>query len=235
MQRSMPIKTMFQRLFTSPAKAGNSQQNPMHVSKASSISQDSISLKEIHEISVFEFIKAYVDGDLSVLLHRGSYVPPDWKLKDHFNNVMIEYHDLIGSPETKTLVQLRKKIIQLRSKIAQVISVGYSWNENRKHTLLEILHSHGFFPSEDASKQDVYNQLVAHVKDWEVDLDVAENDMELYINKKKSNDKATKKTFLDNVVVLKKNGFQIDMHKTMLDEYAVAIHHYNQMIEQTRK
>lgn len=231
----MPIKTMFQRLFTSPVKAGNSQLSPLHDSKVLSTSQGSISLKEIHELVLFDFIKAYVDGDLSVLVHKGSVRPPDGKLKDHFQNILIEYHDLIGSTETKTLVQLRKKIIQFRSKIAQVISIGYSWNENRKPALLDILHAHGFFPAEEASKEDVYNQLFAHVKDWEVDLSVAEKDLDLYISKKKANDKATKKTFLDNVVVLKKNGFQIDIHKTMLDEYAVAIHHYNQMIEQNRK
>lgn len=222
------MKTKLKQLFTSCRKAGTL---PQHQQQSSSVLPTSLpfTLRKISELSVNDWIRCDIENDLSVLIISGN--PTAEELQLHYNDIAIEYHDLIGSSATRNMLMMRKKMIRLQYKIKQAIYCTNAYLYKRDKRLKEILSSLNFRFESSKSDQHILKLLEAHVKNWTVDLQKMQADIDTYVQKNKSADKVTRRTYLENIVALKKEGFDININATMLDEYAVAFNAFNQIME----
>lgn len=231
-QKYMPMKTKLRQLFIKMRKAGTSPlqaqpgSNPLSTSPA-------FTLRSSKNLLLNHFIDCYVENKLELLIISGQ--PNEQELKAHFYDLLTEYHDLIGSIQNKTILSYRKRLVKIREKIKQVIFCTHIYLVKRDPALKAILSKYNFRFESHLSDANVLKLLDSHVRNWNVDLEIVIKEIEQYNEKNKSDTKASRKTFLENIVAMKKEGFDIQLNSTMLDEYAVAVNAFNQLIEAKRK
>jgi hypothetical protein len=218
-------------LFTSMVRSGNSPQSRVPVSETLPTSPPS-TLRHIHEIDVNAWVKCYCENDLRPLIIDGKPTPE--QLQERFQEILIEYHDRIGSHESRSMVSMRKKIVRTRAKLIIVPMLIQNYLLTGKKELKDLAAKYSFRFESTMHPELIIKHLQAHIKNWEVELDMYQKDLDNYIAARHSDDKVTRETFIKNIVHMRKEGFDVSM-KTMLDEYAVSIQLFNQYIESKTK
>lgn len=224
----MQMKRILKRSFIPTGKTGTTQQQQLQENNPSLTSQP-FTLRNISNLLLNDFIRCYTEEDLSPLIISGK--PTKVQLQKQFTDIAMDYHDLIGSAETRTMLMMRKKYIRQEAKIQQVVFFTHAWLLRPNKELKEKIKKLGFHFDSNKSAKLILDSLDHHLKAWKIDLEVIQKDIQNYLKKKQVTEKVTRKTFLENIVAMKKEGFDVDLMKTMTDEYAVAVNAYNQLIE----
>lgn len=228
----MQMKTKLKQLFTSMGRFGNLLQLRRHLNKTSP-TLPAFTLRKLSEISVDGFIRCYCENDLTAMILTGE--PSEQDLLLHLTDLVIDYHDLIGSPQSRNMLFMRKRITRLRTKIKMAIYCTGVYLDKRDPQLKEILSGFNFRFEGRKSDDQIIKLLDAHVKNWKIDLSNLEKDVETYIKANRSTEQTTRRTFIENIVDMKKEGYDINIKSTMADEYAVTVCSYNQLMESREK
>lgn len=227
----MQKKTKQTPSFISMEASGSSQQSSLQENVAS-LTSLLFTLHSIETIDVNNWVKCYCDNDLRPLIISGTPTPHD--LQQCFQEILIDYHDKIGSVESLTMVSMRKKITRTRGKLIIVPLLLHNYILTRKKELKDMMGKYFFRFDSTWSDERLHTHLQAHIKNWDVELQMFEKDLDRYIESKKTTDKVTRETFLKNIVQMRKEGFDVTM-TTMLDEYAITVQLFNQFIANKEK
>ena len=228
---NMRRKTTSTPSFTSMDSSGSLPQNKVPVSETLPTLQP-CTLRTIEDIDVNAWVKCYCDNDLRPLIIDGTPTPE--MLQERFQEILIEYHDRIGSIESLSMVSMRKKITRTRSKLIIVPLLLHNYMLSRKKEFKDLMGKYSFRFDATWSDERLQTHLEAHIKNWSIELNMFEKDLNDYLQAKKTTDKVTRETFLRNIVQMRKEGFDVSM-KTMLDEYAVSVQLFNQFITNKEK
>jgi hypothetical protein len=192
--------------------------------------------KTCSEISVRQFIKAYCEGDLTVLIIQGE--PTGEQLKEAFEEIIYDYSVQIKSDDDGYLFHLCKKIALHRWHIS---FVDYALSLLRIKFVKEVadeLMKLGYYVDGNREDEDRYqqqlNRITSLCKTQIHDLADLEEQYSR-IEKTTGNKPMTRDEMMKSVATLSKyQGYRIDCDSTTLEEYINIFNNYTQELSASR-
>lgn len=186
--------------------------------------------KDCQDMPLVKFVDMLIDGDLAGLVKtRGLFRQPAKILKDVWADIYEEFNELNKSVESKTYLVLTRNRAVLRNKIFIIQTVVASVGQNYCFELACTLKTLGFNYS--FSRETIVKDLKAVlVKVKGMKMDIAKIDKQLlpFLDSKV---KIAKKDFIEMLTVLSKHqGYNLDLNKITVAEYAIILNNYKEWL-----
>jgi hypothetical protein len=176
------------------------------------------------------FMKCYLDNDYSLLCIEGEAT--DEQLKNVYDTIIIDYYDLINSPQTRIFVSLQKQVVKTVSRIKQVSAFLQMYMLCKNEKIKQNLSNLGFYFQKDTSTEVLLAKYSSFIKHLQIELDNKLFDIKTLTNPTGEAAETTRTTFINNIIVLSKhNGYAIDENNLTVEKYCLLLNNFNEYVE----
>lgn len=185
----------------------------------------------LSEISLESFIAAYCEGDKEKIVKKGR--PSKAQLSAAWANLMLDYHDAIGSQETKRYVNLAKQIAQYSFRIEYCTLLGQAYLIRRTEDVKRRLSAAGIHFQATDTDDKIASLIVAQCKAWDIETERLAQQMDTEF--KSSGDEGepvTRQTFITNLIAVnKETGIGTNTQTVTAEVYCYAVRYHNDLVQ----
>jgi hypothetical protein len=159
---------------------------------------------------------------LDVLIIEGTAT--DQQLQAAYDGILNDFYELLQLKETKTYVEIQKRLVKATIKIDFVIAIFNVWLIVPSKELKEILSNNDFQFDEGTEQEEILKRFDAYIKYQNILIEKEQKVLDNWVEKNKSTSKPSDEVFILNLITLGKHyGFNVEEEKTKVNKYALMM------------
>ncbi len=188
------------------------------------------SLHSLKTLPLKTFIDCYVGDNLEGLVISDNCTKEVLQL--HFNDLLMEYYDLVGSKESQVYLSLQKSIIKLIHKVNLLIPVVDIYLKYRSDELKNLISKLGFYFQKEYSNELILKQFEGFIISQKVEIEKKQKELNALVKVSIDEQKASRETFITNIVYMAKENFNVNIETDTVEVYAIKLKLFNNYVEQ---
>jgi hypothetical protein len=159
---------------------------------------------------------------LDVLVIEGTAT--DQQLQAAYDGILNDFYELLNQKETKTYVEILKRLTQVTVNLDYVIAIFNVWLITPLKELKEILSNKGFQFDATEAQETILKKFDAYAKYQKILIDREQKALDNWIENNKGTSKPSDEVFILNLITLGKHyGFNVEEEKTKVNKYALMM------------